>query len=174
MLDGVAPVIADDAWIAPGAQVIGCVTLEAAASVWFNAVLRGDGEPILIGRGSNVQDGSVCHTDAGFPLTVGADCTIGHTAIIHGCSIGDGSLIGMGATILTGAQIGRSVLVGAGALVTEGKRIPEGVLVIGRPGKVARDLTEAELEGLRRSAAGYRANAARFRAGLRPAPGSPR
>jgi carbonic anhydrase/acetyltransferase-like protein (isoleucine patch superfamily) len=168
-LDGVAPAVAEDAWVAPGAQVIGRVTLEAGASVWFNAVLRGDGEPVVIGPGSNVQDGSVCHTDAGFPMIVGADCTIGHTAIIHGCSIGDGCLIGMGATVLTGARIGRRVLIGAGALVTEGKQIPDGVLVIGRPGKVARDLTEAELDRLRQSAATYRTNAVRFRTGLRPA-----
>jgi carbonic anhydrase/acetyltransferase-like protein (isoleucine patch superfamily) len=168
-LDGVAPEIAADAWVAPGARVIGRVRLEAGASVWFNAVLRGDGEPIVIGRGTNVQDGSVGHTDAGYPLTIGADCTIGHVAIVHGCTIGDGSLIGMGATVLTGAVIGRNVLVGAGALITEGKEIPDGVLVIGRPGKVARELTEEEIAGLGRSAAGYRANAARFRAGLRPA-----
>jgi carbonic anhydrase/acetyltransferase-like protein (isoleucine patch superfamily) len=168
-LDGAAPVIAADAWVAPGARLIGRVTLEAGASVWFNAVLRGDGEPIAIGRGTNVQDGAVCHTDAGYPLTVGADCTIGHTAIVHGCTIGDGCLVGMGATVLTGARIGHRVLIGAGALVTEGKQIPDGVLVIGRPGRVVRELTEAEFEVLRRSAASYRANAERFRSGLRPA-----
>jgi carbonic anhydrase/acetyltransferase-like protein (isoleucine patch superfamily) len=168
-LDGVAPALAPDAWVAPGARLIGRVVLEAGASVWFNAVLRGDNEPITVGPGSNVQDGCVCHTDIGYPLVVGAGCTVGHLAILHGCEVGEGSLVGMGATVLTGAVIGRSVLVGAGALVTEGKRIPDGVLVIGRPGKVARELTEEEIEGLRQSAAGYRANAARFRAGLRPA-----
>jgi carbonic anhydrase/acetyltransferase-like protein (isoleucine patch superfamily) len=171
-LDGVAPDLPADGdyWVAPGARVIGRVSLAQGASVWFNAVLRGDNETIAIGRGSNVQDGCVCHTDLGFPLTVGADCTIGHMAILHGCTIGEGSLVGMGSTVLNGAVIGRGVLIGAGALVTEGKAIPDGVLVVGRPGKVVRDLTEAEIEGLRRSAAGYRANMARFRAGLRPAP----
>ena len=147
----------------------GRVALAAGVSVWFNAVLRGDLEPITIGRGTNVQDGCVCHTEMGDPLVVGADCTIGHLAILHGCEVGDETLVGMGATVLTGAVIGRNVLIGAGALVTEGKRIPDGVLVIGRPGKVARELTADEIEGLRRSAARYQANAARFRAGLRPA-----
>jgi carbonic anhydrase/acetyltransferase-like protein (isoleucine patch superfamily) len=172
-LDGKAPQLpADgDAWVAPGARVIGRVVLEAGASVWFNAVLRGDNETITVGSGSNVQDGCVCHTDLGFPLTIAADCTIGHAAILHGCTIGEGSLVGMGATVLNGAVIGSGVLVGAGALVTEGKQIPDGVLVVGRPAKVVRALTPEEIAGLRRSAAGYRANAARFRAGLRPAPG---
>ena len=170
-LDGVGPDLPADGevFIAPGARVIGRVILRSAASVWFNAVLRGDTEPIEIGAGSNVQDGSICHTDAGFPLTVGADCTIGHMAILHGCVVGDGSLVGMGATVLTGARIGPGSLVGAGALVTEGKDFPGGVLILGRPAKVARDLSEAEIAGIRRSAAGYRLNAARFRAGLRPA-----
>jgi carbonic anhydrase/acetyltransferase-like protein (isoleucine patch superfamily) len=168
-LDGVVPELAADVWVAPGARLIGRVVLEGAASVWFNAVLRGDNEPIVIGRGSNVQDGCICHTDFGYPLTVGPDCTIGHMAILHGCTVGEGSLVGMGATVLNGAVIGRGVLIGAGALVTEGKEIPDGSLVIGRPGKVARALEPAEIEGLRASAAGYRQNAARFRAGLRPA-----
>jgi carbonic anhydrase/acetyltransferase-like protein (isoleucine patch superfamily) len=167
-LDGVAPELAGDAWVAPGARLIGRVALGAGASVWFNAVLRGDNEPIVVGEGSNLQDGCIGHTDMGFPLTVGARCTVGHMAILHGCTVGDETLVGMGATVLTGAVIGRHVLIGAGALVTEGKEIPDGVLVIGRPGKVARALTADEIEGLRRSAAGYRANAARFRAGLTP------
>jgi carbonic anhydrase/acetyltransferase-like protein (isoleucine patch superfamily) len=171
-LDGVAPELPADGdyWVAPGARLSGRVRLEAGASVWFNAVLRGDNEPIVVGRGSNVQDGCVCHTDIGLPLTVGADCTIGHMAILHSCSIGEGSLIGMGTTLLNGAVIGRAVLVGAGSLVTEGKSIPDGVLAVGRPARVVRDLTAAELDGLRRSAATYRANAARFRTGLRPVP----
>jgi carbonic anhydrase/acetyltransferase-like protein (isoleucine patch superfamily) len=168
-LDGVLPALEGEAWVAPGARLIGRVVLRARASVWFNAVLRGDNEPIVVGEGSNVQDGCVCHTDMGFPLTVGADCTVGHMAILHGCTIGDGSLVGMGATVLNGAVIGRNVLIGAGALITEGKEIPDGTLVIGRPGKVSRDLTAEEIAGLARSAAGYQANAARFRAGLRPA-----
>ena len=170
-LDGVAPEIAPDAWVAPGARVIGRVTLAAGASVWFNAVLRGDTEPIVIGAGSNVQDGTICHTDRAFPLTVGADCTIGHMAILHGCTIGEGSLIGMGATVLNGARIGRNVLIGAGALVTEGKEIPDGMLAIGRPAKVVRALSPEEIAGLGRSAARYAANARRFREELRPVPG---
>ena len=167
-LDGVSPTLPEDGdfWIAPGARLIGNVVLEAGASVWFNAVLRGDNDPIVVGAGSNVQDGCVGHTDLGFPLTIGPGCTVGHAAILHGCIVGAGSLIGMGATILTGAVIGTNVLIGAGALVTEGKVIPDGVLVVGRPGKVSRDLTGAEIAGLARSAEGYRANAARFRAGL--------
>ena len=172
-LDGVAPVLPADGdfWVAPGARLSGRIELAKGASVWFNAVLRGDNEPIVVGEGSNVQDNCVCHTDHGYPLSIGADCTIGHMAILHGCIIGEGSLVGMGATLLNGAAIGRGVLVGAGALVTEGKEIPDGVLVVGRPGKVVRSLTPAEIDGLRKSAAGYRANMARFRAGLRPAPG---
>lgn len=167
-LDGERPEVDPEAWVAPGAQVMGRVTLRAGASVWFNAVLRGDNERIFVGEGSNVQDGCVCHTDRGYPLTIGAGCTIGHMAILHGCVIGDGSLVGMGATILNGARIGSGVLVGAGALITEGKEIPDGTLVMGRPGKVTRDLTPEEIARLGQSAAGYRANAARFRAGLRP------
>lgn len=165
-LEGVAPALAPDAWVAPGARLMGRVVLEARASVWFNAVLRGDNEPIVVGAGSNVQDGCVCHTDLGYPLTIGPDCTVGHMAILHGCTLEEGSLVGMGAVILNGARIGRGTLIGAGALVAEGKEIPEGVLVLGRPGKVARALTPDEIAGLRRSAAGYRANARRFRAGL--------
>jgi carbonic anhydrase/acetyltransferase-like protein (isoleucine patch superfamily) len=167
-LDGISPTLPEDGdfWIAPGAQLIGNVVLEAGASVWFNAVLRGDNEPIVVGAGSNVQDGCVCHTDLGFPLTIGPGCTVGHTAILHGCTVAAGSLIGMGATVLNGATIGSGSLVGAGALVTEGKVIPQGVLVLGRPAKVVRALTEAEAAGLAGSAAGYRARMARFRQGL--------
>jgi carbonic anhydrase/acetyltransferase-like protein (isoleucine patch superfamily) len=172
-LDGVAPVVPEDGdfWVAPGARLSGRVVLEKGASVWFNAVLRGDNEPLVVGAGSNVQDGCVCHTDIGHPLTIGPDCTVGHMAILHGCTVGEGSLIGMGATVLNGAVIGKGVLVGAGALITEGKSFPDGTLVVGRPGKVVRSLTPDEIAGLRRSAAGYRANMARFRTGLRPAQG---
>jgi len=166
-LDGIAPTLAGDAWVAPGARLMGRIVLEARASIWFNAVLRGDNETITVGAGSNVQDGSVCHTDMGFPLVIGPDCTIGHMAILHGCTIGAGSLVGMGATVLNGARIGSGVLVGAGALVTEGKELPDGTLVVGRPAKVVRELTAAEREGLLESARRYAANAARFRAGLR-------
>lgn len=167
-LDGIDPALDADSWVAPGARLIGKVILRAGASVWFNAVLRGDNDPIEVGEGSNVQDGCVLHTDIGAPLTIGPGCTIGHLAILHGCTIGAGSLVGMGATVLNHAVIGRGVLIGAGALITEGKTIPDGVLVTGRPGKVVRDLTPAEIEGLIGSAARYRANMARFRAGLQP------
>ncbi|SDL25779.1 gamma carbonic anhydrase family protein [Paracoccus chinensis] len=167
-LDGIAPEIAPDAWVAPDAQLIGRIVLEEEASVWWAAVLRGDNEEIRIGRGSNVQDGCVFHTDPGFPLRIGADVTVGHKAILHGCTVGDGALIGMGATILNGAVIGEGALIGAGALVAEGKQIPPGALVMGAPGRVVRQLDEAAIAGLRQSAARYRANAARFRAGLRP------
>ncbi len=168
-LDERVPVIAEDAWVARGADVIGSVTLGAGASVWFGAVLRGDNEPIAIGPGSNVQEHCVLHTDMGFPLTVGPDCTIGHRAILHGCTIGGGSLVGMGAIVLNGAVIGPGCLVGAGALVTEGKAIPPGSLVVGAPAKVVRPLDEAALEGLRESARNYRAKARRYRDGLRQA-----
>jgi carbonic anhydrase/acetyltransferase-like protein (isoleucine patch superfamily) len=172
-LDGIAPELpADgDAWVAPGARLIGRIILRRGASVWFNAVLRGDNEPIVVGEDSNVQDGCVCHTDMGFPLTIGPRCTVGHIAILHGCTVGEQSLIGMGSTVLNGAVIGPRVLVGAGALVTEGREIPEGTLAVGRPAKPVRDLTEAEIAGLARSAEGYRANMKRFRAGLRPEAG---
>ena len=169
-LDGIAPELPADGdfWVAPGARLSGRIVLKAGASVWFNAVLRGDNEPIVVGEGSNVQDNCVCHTDIGFPLTIGAGCTIGHMALLHGCTVGENSLVGMGAMVMNGAVIGRSVLVGAGALVTEGKEIPDGTLVVGRPGKVVRALTGEEIAGLRRSGEGYRANMARFRSGLRP------
>lgn len=166
-LDGIAPELADDAWVAPDANIIGKVVLEAGANVWFGATLRGDNEEIRVGRGSNIQENTVCHTDMGFPLVIGADCTIGHKAMLHGCTIGDGSLIGMGATVLNGARIGKGCLIGAGALVTEGKEVPDGSLVIGTPGKVIRTLDAAAQAGLLASAAGYRAKAARFRAGMR-------
>jgi len=167
-LDGVAPDIADDAWIAPAAHVIGRVTLKAKTSIWFGTTIRGDTEAIEVGRGSNVQENCVLHTDAGFPLTIGADCTIGHKAILHGCTLADGVLLGMGATVLNGAVVEEGCLIGAGALVTEGKRIPAGSLVMGAPGKVVRDLTDQQREALLASAAHYRQRAAQFRAGLKP------
>ena len=165
-LDGVAPQIAQGAWVAPDANIIGRVVLEDAASVWFASTLRGDNEEIRIGAGSNLQENVVCHTDPGFPLTVGAGCTIGHKVMLHGCTIGDNSLIGMGATILNGARIGRDCLIGAGALITEGKEIPDGSLVMGMPGKVVRQLDAAAIEDLRQSALRYQANARRFAQGL--------
>jgi carbonic anhydrase/acetyltransferase-like protein (isoleucine patch superfamily) len=165
-LDGTAPDIAEDTWIAPDANLIGRVVVEAAASVWFCATLRGDNEVITVGAGSNIQENCVLHTDMGYPLTIGQGCTIGHKVMLHGCTIGENSLIGMGATVLNGAKIGRNCLIGAGALITEGKEIPDGSLVMGVPGKVVRALDDAAIEGLRKSALGYQANMRRFRDGL--------
>ena len=165
-LEGQAPELGEDAWAAPTAQLMGKVRLGARASVWFGAVLRGDNEWIILGDGANIQENTVCHTDMGFPLEIGRDCTIGHRAMLHGCTIGEESLIGMGATVLNGAAIGRNCLIGACALVTEGKEIPDGSLVMGSPGKVVRELTESEIAGLRASALSYQRNAARFRNGL--------
>jgi carbonic anhydrase/acetyltransferase-like protein (isoleucine patch superfamily) len=166
-LDGIAPEIGEDCWIAPDANVIGRVVLEEGASVWFGCTIRGDNEEIRIGAGSNVQENCVFHTDPGCPLTIGANCTIGHKAMLHGCTIGEGSLIGMGATVLNGAKIGRGCLIGAGALVTENKVISDFSLVMGAPGKVVRELDEAARAGLLASAEHYRQNMRRFRAGLR-------
>ncbi|MDO6584570.1 gamma carbonic anhydrase family protein [Salipiger sp. 1_MG-2023] len=165
-LDGIAPQIAGGAWLAPDANLIGNVVLEADSSVWFGCTLRGDNEEIRVGAGSNVQENVVCHTDMGYPLIIGAGCTIGHKVMLHGCIIGENSLIGMGATILNGAKIGRNCLIGAGALITEGKEIPDGSLVMGVPGKVVRQLDEAAIEGLRKSALHYQQNAQRFAVGL--------
>lgn len=167
-LDGVAPEIADDTWVAPDANVIGRVVLEGGASVWFGCTLRGDNEEIRVGAGSNVQENCVFHTDPGCPLTIGENCTIGHKAMLHGCTIGDGSLIGMGATVLNGAKVGKGCLIGANALVTEGKEIPDYSLVMGAPGKVVRTLDEAAVQKLLASAEHYRQNMRRFRAGLTP------
>lgn len=166
-LDGLAPEIDPDAWVAPGAHVMGRVRLAAGTGIWFGATLRGDNEWIEVGEATNIQENCVLHTDMGYPLVIGANCTIGHKAMLHGCTIGAGTLIGMGATILNGARIGRGCLIGACALVTEGKEIPDGSLVMGSPGRVLRQLDDAAREKLLKSAEGYRANAARFRAGLR-------
>ena len=170
-LDGVAPDVAADAWVAAEAVLVGRVVIGRGASVWFGAVLRGDNEEIRLGPGSNIQENCVLHTDMGYPLAIGADCTIGHKAMLHGCTIGDGSLIGMGATVLNGARIGRGCLIGAGALITEGKEIPDGSLVMGAPGRVVRELDAAARERLLWSARHYRENAARFRVGLVPVAG---
>lgn len=166
-LDGLEPVLGQGAWVAPDAQVIGEVRLGEAASVWFGATLRGDVEPIEVGPGSNLQERCMVHADAGFPARVGRDCTVGHHAILHGCTVEDECLIGMGATVLNGAVIGRGSLVAAGALVTEGKAIPPRSLVLGAPGKVVRELDEAAVEEIRASARRYRENAARFRDSMR-------
>ncbi len=166
-LDGIAPEIGEDVWVAPDTNIIGKVVLEVGANVWFGVTMRGDNEEIRVGAGSNVQENCVLHTDMGFPLTIGANCTIGHKAMLHGCTIGEGSLIGMGATVLNGAKIGKGCLIGAGALVTEGKEIPDGSLVMGAPGKVVRMLDSEAQARLLKSAEGYRRNAARFAKGLR-------
>ena len=166
-LDGHEPDIAKDAWIAPGAHVIGRVTLGEGVGVWFGAVLRGDNEPMRVGARTNIQDHAVVHSDPGAPATIGEDVTVGHRAIVHGCTIGDRTLVGMGAIVLNGAVIGNDCLVGAGALVTEGKEFPDGSLIIGSPAKAVRELDEAARAALLTSAGHYVGNARRFREGLR-------
>lgn len=164
-IDGIKPQYEDRStnWIAPDATIIGRVELGAEAGIWFGVVLRGDNEPIVIGRRTNVQEHVVMHTDAGYPLRIGEGCTIGHRAMLHGCTIGDNSLIGIGAIVLNGARIGRNCLVGAGALVTEGKTFPDGSLIVGSPARVLRPLDEEGIGMLRRSADHYVENARRFR-----------
>ena len=168
-LDGIEPEFPEDGdyWVASDANLIGRVILGSGASVWFGATLRGDNEAIRVGVGSNVQENCVLHTDMGYPLVIGANCTIGHKAMLHGCTVGNGSLIGMGAVVLNGARIGHGCLIGAGALIPEGKEIPDGSLVMGAPGRVVRMLDAAGQARLLASAAGYQANMRRFRAGLR-------
>ena len=166
-LDGIAPKMAATAWVADSAQVMGNVELAEGANVWFGAVIRGDTETIRIGRRSNIQDGSVLHADVGKPLTVGDDVTVGHMVMLHGCTIGDGSLIGIGAVVLNGAKIGKGCVVGANSLVTEGKEFPDGMMIMGSPAKVVRPLEPHQIDGLRMSAAHYVENAARFKAGLK-------
>ncbi len=166
-LDGVVPVLDDDIWVAPDANLIGQVVLEAGASVWFGSTIRADHEEIRVGADSNVQENCVMHVDEGFPLQIGRNCTIGHKAMLHGCTIGECSLIGMGATVLNGARIGRNCLIGAGALITEGKVIPDGSLVMGAPGKVVRTLDDRAKQMLEASALHYQQNMRRFRDGLK-------
>lgn len=168
-LDGLAPSLPDDGpcWVAPGAHVVGHVVMGRDVSIWFNAVVRGDNEPIAIGARSNIQDGSVLHSDPGSPLTIGEGVTVGHKVVLHGCTIGDNTLIGIGSVILNRAVIGRDTLVGAGALVTEGKTFPDGVLLMGSPARVVRELTPEQIEGLKRSAEHYVGNARRFARGVR-------
>ncbi|MCA0399732.1 MAG: gamma carbonic anhydrase family protein [Proteobacteria bacterium] len=167
-LDDHAPILPEPGryWVAPDAHVIGRVILGEDVGIWFGAVLRGDNEPIKVGPETNIQEHATLHTDMGFPLTIGRGCTIGHGAILHGCTLGDHVLVGMGATILNGARIGEGSLVGAGALVTEGKEFPPHSLIVGSPARVVRVLDEAALEGLRKSAASYVRNWKRFSAGL--------
>jgi carbonic anhydrase/acetyltransferase-like protein (isoleucine patch superfamily) len=166
-LDDETPRVDPSAWVADSAQVIGRVALAADASVWFGAVLRGDNEWITVGRGSNIQDGSVLHTDMGSPLSIGEDVTIGHQVMLHGCSIGDGSLIGIQAVVLNGAKIGRHCLVGAGALVTEGKDFPDGSVIMGSPAKVVKQVSSEQLERLRSGSRRYVEKARHFRDGLK-------
>lgn len=166
-LDGIAPVIGQDAWVAPDANLIGKVVMEPGSSVWFGCTIRADHEEIRIGEGSNVQEDCVMHVDAGYPLTIGKDCTIGHKVMLHGCTIGDGSLIGMGATVLNGAKIGKNCLIGAGALVTEGKEIPDNSLVMGAPGKVVREIGEDHAKRMRLGALHYQDNMRKFRDTMR-------
>jgi len=168
-IDGKAPSFedADSNWIAPDATLIGDVRVGRNVGFWFGVVIRGDNEPIVIGADSNVQEHTVMHTDPSFPLTIGQGCTIGHRALLHGCTIGDNSLIGMGAIVLNGARIGRNSLVGAGALVTEGKEFPDNSLIVGSPARVVRELDAAAVARLRGSAAHYVANGKRFKAGLK-------
>jgi carbonic anhydrase/acetyltransferase-like protein (isoleucine patch superfamily) len=157
-----------DYWVADNAIVVGSVLLEPDASVWFNAVLRGDNELITVGEGSNVQDGAVLHTDPGCPQEIGRNVTIGHKVMLHGCEIGDNSLIGINAVVLNKVKIGRNCIIGANALITEGKEIPDNSMVMGAPGKVVRELSEDEIKGLEWSARHYVENARRFRDALKP------
>ena len=165
-IEGVDPTLAEGAWAAPSADLIGDVRLGERASVWFGAVIRADNTPILIGEDSNIQDGAVGHSDPGAPLTIGARVTIGHQAIVHGCTIAEDCLIGMGARILNGAVLGPECLVGAGALITEGKQFEGGSLIVGVPARVIRPLTDEEKAAIRVSAAHYAEKAARYAAGL--------
>lgn len=166
-LDGQAPALGKNAYVADSAQVIGKVTLEENVSVWFGTVIRGDSEHIRIGRNSNIQDASVLHADEGVPLTLGENVSVGHQVMLHGCTVGDGSLIGIGAVVLNHAKIGKNCLVGAGALVTEGKEFPDGSMILGSPAKAVKQLTPEQIAGLQRIAQHYIDNAARFRKGLK-------
>ena len=166
-LDDIAPTIAPTAWVADSAQVIGNVELGEGASVWFGAVLRGDNERLTVGPGTNIQDSAVVHSDHGFPLTLGANVTVGHQVMLHGCSVGDGSLIGIQAVVLNGAKIGRNCLVGAGSLVTEGKEFPDGSMIMGTPAVLVRQLTPEQIAAMQRGAPHYVNNAQRYRTGLK-------
>jgi carbonic anhydrase/acetyltransferase-like protein (isoleucine patch superfamily) len=156
----------DEYWIAPNAVVLGNVILKKNASIWFGATLRGDNDPIVVGENSNVQDNSVLHTDAGSPLTIGANVTVGHMVMLHGCTVGDGALIGIGSIVLNGAKIGKNCLVGAGALITEGKEFPDNTMILGSPAKVVRELSPEQAARMGLGALGYVRNWQRFKAGL--------
>ena len=165
-LEDAVPQIHASAWVAENATLAGQITLQKDVSIWFNAVLRAEHAPITVGEGSNIQDGSVCHVDPGTPLTIGRSVTVGHKVMLHGCTIGDESLIGINAVILNGAKIGRNCLIGANSLIPEGKEIPDGSLVMGSPGKIVRTLSEAQIEGLKASAMHYVENGRRYKASL--------
>jgi len=162
------PQLGDDAWVAPNATVIGDVRLGANTSIWWNTTLRGDNDPIHIGNDTNIQDGSVLHTDEGVPMHIGNNVTVGHLVMLHGCTVGDGSLIGIGSVILNRAVIGKESIVGANTLIPEGKVFPDRVLIVGSPGKVVRELSEQDVANLRKSAAHYVDNARRYRETLAP------
>jgi carbonic anhydrase/acetyltransferase-like protein (isoleucine patch superfamily) len=166
-LDNLSPKLHETAWVADNAQVMGNVLLAEESSVWFGVVIRGDTETISVGRGSNIQDNSVLHADMGMPLTIGENVTVGHQVMLHGCTIGDGSLIGIQAVVLNGARIGKNCLVGAGSLVTEGKEFPDGSMILGSPAKAVRQLTPEQIEGLKMSAQHYVENARRYKTGLK-------
>ena len=168
-LDGVSPEFPADGswWVAETAVVIGKVRLKRETSIWFGAVLRGDNEWIEIGEGANIQDNSSCHTDLGFPLTVGKNCTVGHNVVLHGCTLEDGALVGMGSIVMNGAKIGRSSIVGAGAVITEGKEFPENSLIIGAPAQVVKTLDPAQVEQMGSTSRFYVANGPRFKKGLK-------
>lgn len=165
-LEDAVPQIHASAWVAENATLAGQITLQKDVSIWFNAVLRAEHAPITVGEGSNIQDGTVCHVDPGMPLTIGRSVTVGHKVMLHGCTIGDESLIGINAVILNGAKIGRNCLIGANSLISEGKEIPDGSLVMGSPGKIVRTLSEAQMEGLKASAMHYVENGRRYKASL--------
>jgi carbonic anhydrase/acetyltransferase-like protein (isoleucine patch superfamily) len=165
-LDDLTPTLHETAWVADNAQVMGHVDLAEDTSVWFGTVIRGDTSTIRIGRGSNIQDNSVLHADEGMPLTIGENVTVGHQVMLHGCTIGDGSLIGIQAVVLNGARIGKNCLVGAGSLVTEGKEFPDGSMILGSPAKAVRQLSPEQIEGLKMSAKHYIDNARRYKTGL--------
>ncbi len=166
-LDSNQPTIHSSAWVADNAQVIGDVVLSQDSSVWFGVVIRGDTETITVGKGTNIQDNSVLHADHGMPLTIGENVTVGHQVMLHGCTVGDGSLIGIQAVVLNGAKIGKNCLVGAGALVTEGKEFPDGSMIIGSPAKAVRQLSPEQIEGLKMSAQHYIDRAQRYKTGLK-------
>jgi len=161
------PLIAEDAWVAPDASVIGDVELHAKSSVWFGAVIRAENDKVIIGEGSNIQDGSVIHIDPGFPLTLHEHVTVGHKVMLHGCTVHQHSLIGIGSILLNGCVIGKNSLVGANTLIPEGKEYPDGVLILGSPGKVVRELSEEQQQGVRQAAEHYISNAARYRSDLK-------